>query len=204
MVYKLGVCFISFYRLQMFADQNRWYDWKCHPGWIEPPAVSIQASSCSPSLRPQSRLALFAVSQQMPPSWDPRHMEPVVSQVLLILIGSGMTYCQGEGDCHGPTGMGAEGMWGWRREEWVSVWVRVWARARVCVSVLSWFLENKRKPVLVSKFNNDWAINSIEDDSPVPLRHTQCILDRWCRKTEIFLLSWWLLCYLPSVWMQKY
>lgn len=56
------------------------------------------------------------VWQQMPPSWDPRHMEPVVSQVLLILIGSGMTYCQGEGDCHGPTGMGAEGMWGGRNE----------------------------------------------------------------------------------------
>lgn len=54
--------------------------------------------------------ASFASSQQMPPRWDPHHMEPVVSQVLLILIGSGMTYCQGEGDCHGPTGMGAEGI----------------------------------------------------------------------------------------------
>lgn len=57
-------------------------------------------------------LVVFAVSRQMPSRWDPRHMEPLVSQVPLILIGSGMTYCQGEGDCHGPTG--AEG---WRREE---------------------------------------------------------------------------------------
>lgn len=46
------------------------------------------------------------------PRWDPGHMEPGVSQVLLILIGSGMTYCQGEGDCHGSAGTG-----GWRREE---------------------------------------------------------------------------------------
>lgn len=47
-----------------------------------------------------------------------------------------------------------------------------------CVFVLSRFHENKRKPVLVSKFNNDRAINSIEDDSPVPLLHAQCILDK--------------------------
>ncbi|KAG7230762.1 hypothetical protein INR49_019576 [Caranx melampygus] len=48
----------------------------------------------------------------MRPSWDPHHKKLVVSQVLLILIGSGMTYCQGEGDCHGPTGMGAGGVQG--------------------------------------------------------------------------------------------
>lgn len=45
----------------------------------------------------------------MPPSQDPHHKELAVSQVLLILIGSGITYCQGEWDCHGPTGMGAGG-----------------------------------------------------------------------------------------------
>lgn len=44
-----------------------------------------------------------------------RRKELVVSQVLLILIGSGMTYCQGEGDGHGPTGMGAGGMQGMER-----------------------------------------------------------------------------------------
>lgn len=53
--------------------------------------------------------------QQMPPSRDPHNKEPAVSQVLLILIGSGMTYCRGEGDCHGPTGMGAGGIQGYRR-----------------------------------------------------------------------------------------
>lgn len=34
-------------------------------------------------------LGLPCCSQQMPPSWDPRHKELAVSQVLLILIGSG-------------------------------------------------------------------------------------------------------------------
>lgn len=63
------------------------------PGWVE-----AQSSARSGLL------------QQMPPSQDPHHKELVVSQVLLILIGSGMTYCQGEGDCHGPTGMGEGGI----------------------------------------------------------------------------------------------
>lgn len=57
-----------------------------------------------------SRLVWSALLQQMPTSRGPHHKELVVSQVLLILIGSGMTYCQGEGDCHGPTGMGAGGI----------------------------------------------------------------------------------------------
>lgn len=52
-----------------------------------------------------------------------RRKELAVSQVLLILIGSGMTYCQGEGDCHGPTGMGAGGgMQGCRRHLCVCHW----------------------------------------------------------------------------------
>lgn len=59
--------------------------------------------------------------RQMLPTRDPRREELVVSQVLLILIGSGMTYCQGEGDCHGPTGMGAEGTQGQRTEVCVCI-----------------------------------------------------------------------------------
>lgn len=49
-------------------------------------------------------------ANRCPPSQDPHHEELAVSQVLLILIGSGMTYCQGEWDCHGPTGTGAGGV----------------------------------------------------------------------------------------------
>lgn len=50
----------------------------------------------------------------MPPSEEVGHEEIVVSQVLLILIRLKMTYCLGEGDCHGATriGEGKGSEWG--------------------------------------------------------------------------------------------
>lgn len=69
----------------------------CHGAAVPPPHSAPFATDASLSRGPGCRKEL------------------VVSQVLLILIGSGMTYCRGEGDCHGPTGIGAGGMQGWRR-----------------------------------------------------------------------------------------
>ena len=88
----------------------------------------------SPLFLPQAWPCLPCCSQQMPPSQDPQHKELAVSQVLLILIGSGMTYCRGEGDCHGPTGMGAGGIQGQRRGN-VCLCVCVHACVCMCVSM---------------------------------------------------------------------
>ncbi len=83
----------------------------CLPGWIE---VYIVTEGLHPCALPQAVPGPHRCSRQMPSTRNPHRK---VSQVLLILIGSGMTYCWGEGDCHGPTGMGAEGVQGQRGEE---------------------------------------------------------------------------------------
>lgn len=111
------------------------------------------------------------------PRWDPRHMEPVVSQVLLILIGSGMTYCQGEGDCHGSTGMG-----GWRREECL------------CVRLFT------------KKINADQLSNSIMKEQKIAFRvgfycHC-CICSISCMDYGETQKYFFFLCQLSCVWMR--
>lgn len=77
------------------------------PGWIE---ARLLRKGFTPIFYPRAWPGQPFCNRCLPLGTLTTRSGGVVSQVLLILIGSGMTYCWGEGDCHGPTGMGAGGI----------------------------------------------------------------------------------------------